>query len=249
MGGDFNPEVGFVRRRDFRRSFARAYFSPRPHSVASVRKFRLGASVDLFHGIDGGLQTREVGGEAAVQLERGDEASIEVRSSEERLTFPFEIVEGVVIPVGTYRFDRVGASYELGTQRRVSGSLSVETGGFFGGTRTEAGYWGRVEITKQLTVEPSVSLNWVELPQGRFTTELLRARVNYMLTPRMFVSGLMQYNSESGSMGLNARFRWEFEPGSDLFVVYSDGRDTRLGGFPSLTNRGLIVKFTNLMRF
>jgi hypothetical protein len=31
----------------------------------------------------------------------------------------------------------------------------------------------------------------------------------------------------------NARFRWEFDPGSDLFVVYSEGRDTAHGQRPS----------------
>ncbi len=77
----------------------------------------------------------------------------------------------------------------------------------------------------------------------------MRARVNYTLSPRMFVSGLVQYNSDSHSMNLNARFRWEYEPGSDFYLVYSDGRDTRFGGFPSLLNRGLVVKFTKLMRF
>ena len=89
----------------------------------------------------------------------------------------------------------------------------------------------------------------MELPQGTFTTQLVRARVNYTLSPRMFVSGLVQYNSDSHSMSVNARFRWEYEPGSDLYLVYSDGRDTRLDGFPSLLNRGLVVKFTKLMRF
>ena len=42
----------------------------------------------------------------------------------------------------------------------------------------------------------------------------------------MFVSALTQYNSSSHSVSINARFRWEYRPGSDLFVVYSDGRDT-----------------------
>jgi hypothetical protein len=155
----------------------------------------------------------------------------------------------VVIPAGAYRFDRVEASYELGTQRRFSGRLSVETGGFFGGDRTEARYEGRVEITPRLSVETSIAVNWVELPQRAFTTELVRARANYTLSPRMFVSALAQYNSESSSFGINARFRWEFEPGSDLFVVYSDGRDTRRGGLGSLVNRAVIVQLTKLVRF
>ena len=249
VGGDFNPEVGFVRRSDFRRNFAKAYFSPRPTSIQSIRKFKFGVEADFFHNLDGALETRQLSGDFRIEFERGDSAGIEYQSRYEFLDYSFEIVDGVVIPVGGYDFDRIRASYELGTQRKVSGRLSLASGGFFGGNRTEASYRGRVEVTPQLSIEPSISLNWVDLPQGNFTTELLRARVNYMLSPRMFVSGLVQYNSDSSSLSINARFRWEYEPGSDVFLVYSDGRDTRFGGFPSLLNRGLVVKFTKLMRF
>ena len=249
VGGAFNPEVGFVRRRDFRRNFASAYFSPRPASIESVRKFKFGVEADFFHNLSGLLETRELSTDFRIEFESGDSSSIEYTSSYEFLDFPFEIVDDVIIPIGTYEFDRIRASYELGTQRRASGRLSLETGGFFGGDRTEARYEGRIEVTPQLSVEPGVSVNWVDLPQGTFATQLVRARVNYTLSPRMFVSGLVQYNSDSHSMSVNARFRWEYEPGSDLYLVYSDGRDTRLGGFPSLLNRGLVVKFTKLMRF
>lgn len=47
----------------------------------------------------------------------------------------------------------------------------------------------------------------------------------------------------------NVRFRWEYQPGSDLFIVYSDGRDTRLSGFPALENRSVVAKITRLFRW
>ena len=42
----FNPEVGFLRRTDFQRNFASARFSPRPASIASVRKLTWEGSFD-----------------------------------------------------------------------------------------------------------------------------------------------------------------------------------------------------------
>ncbi len=69
-------------------------------------------------------------------------------------------------------------------------------------------------------------LNWVDLAEGDFSTQLLTARVNYMMSPRLFLSALGQYNSSTDSLETNIRFRWEYQPGSDLFVVYTDGRDT-----------------------
>jgi hypothetical protein len=46
-----------------------------------------------------------------------------------------------------------------------------------------------------------------------------------------------------------ARFRWEYRPGSELFLVYSDGRDTVSRGFPGLMNRAFVIKVNRLFRF
>ena len=49
-------------------------------------------------------------------------------------------------------------------------------------------------------------------------------------------------------MSTNARFRWEYRPGSELFVVYNEERNTLTPSFPSLNNRAFIVKINRLFR-
>ena len=67
------------------------------------------------------------------------------------------------------------------------------------------------------------------------------------MTPRMDVSGIVQYSSTNASAGTN--FRWEYRPGSELFVVYTDDYNT---GTPAaadaLRNRALVVKVNRLFR-
>ena len=76
------------------------------------------------------------------------------------------------------------------------------------------------------------SVNRVRLVEGRFTQHLAGSRLTFTMTPLMFASALVQYNSSSNAVSTNARFRWEYRPGSELFVVYNEERDTlvRLGG-------------------
>jgi hypothetical protein len=131
----------------------------------------------------------------------------------------------------------------------LSGGLNVSHGGFYTGNRTQAGYTGRVQFTSQFAVEPRFSVDWVDLPEGSFRVTLVGARPTLTITPRMFVSALMQYNSSSGSLETNVRWRWEFEPGSDVFVVYTDGRRDANDRFPDLVNRGFAVKLTRFFRF
>jgi hypothetical protein len=64
----------------------------------------------------------------------------------------------------------------------------------------------------------------------------------------MFVSALLQYNSGTATVSTNARFRWEYRPGSELFVVYNDERNTLMRGFPSINTRAFIVKINRLFR-
>jgi hypothetical protein len=98
-------------------------------------------------------------------------------------------------------------------------------------------------------VEPGLSINRVTLPVGSFTAKLMTSRVTYTITPLLFVSSLVQFNSSNHSVSTNARLRWEYRPGSELFVVYNEGRDTETRGVPDLQNRSLIVKVNRLMRF
>ena len=132
----------------------------------------------------------------------------------------------------------------------MAGGLTFDRGGFFGGNRTSVGYFrGRLGITPQLTVEPSISLNWFSMPQGDFRTDLVAARTTYTLTPRMFAAVLLQYNSSIDALVTNLRFRWEYQPGSELFVVYTDQRDTFDPRAAVLENRAFVVKATRLIRF
>jgi hypothetical protein len=101
----------------------------------------------------------------------------------------------------------------------------------------------------KMSLEPTMTLNHVELPQGTFNTNLIGSRATYTPTPLMFISALVQYNSTARALAANVRFRWEYTQGSELFVVYNDQRNTLGLGFPDLTNQAFLVKVNRLFRF
>ena len=250
VGTDFNPDVGFLRRDDFERSRGLFRFSPRPRSIAAIRKLSWTGAFDYVTDRAGVLESREAVGQFGIEFENSDQFDLAVARRYEFLEESFEIAPDVTIPVGGYSFQDVRASFRFGSQRRLAGELAVQHGSFFSGDRTSVDFTrGRIELTPQLSVEPGVSFNWIDLPEGRFTTELVTARTTYTLTPAMFVSALLQYNSSNDSLSTNLRLRWEYRPGSELFVVYNEQRDTLAPRLPELDNRALVVKITRLVRF
>jgi hypothetical protein len=248
VGADFNPEVGFLRRTAFKRSFAQARFSPRPNR-RSVRKIYFVGSVDYITDPRQRPESKEVQGSFQMDFNNSDTWTVEVSRNYERLVNRFEVGTGVFVPTGEYTFNQFRATYTFGQQRPVSGSVTASRNGFYGGTLTELTWRGRVELSNRLYLDPTISFNRVDVPQGLSNTNLVSSRVTYTITNRMFVSALIQYASRTSTVTSNARLRWEYIPGSELFIVYSDGRNTLNPGFPRLDNRSFVVKFTRLLRW
>lgn len=249
VGDKFNPEIGFLRRTAFRRSYGQARYSPRPTQWKSVRKLYYEASYDYFENMAGHPESREAQGAFRMELTNSDQLAVEFSRQFESLPTAFAVTPGVVIPIGAYEFQQTKLLYTSSPQRPLSGTLTLNYGGFYGGTLKEVTWRGRVEFGPRFYAEPTISLNYFKTPFGDGDANIISSRLTYTLSPRMFVSALAQYQSSTNSMSTNARFRWEFQPGSELFVVYSDGRTTTGPGFPALDNRSIVVKATKLFRF
>jgi len=109
--------------------------------------------------------------------------------------------------------------------------------------------WSGWRPRRRLSAEPNISLNWIDLPAGRFTSTVLGARTTFTVNPWMFVAALVQYSSSQTSLSTNLRFRWKYRPGSELFVVYTDDRSTLPPHGTDLRNRGVVLKINRLVRF
>jgi len=246
---NFNPEVGFLRRENFRRNYGFARFSPRPTGNRIIRKYSYETGFEYTTDNHNRLESRELQGTFRIEQQNSDLWVLTYARNYELIPQPFTISEGVRIPIGGYGFGTLSGSYTLGQQHRINGTATVEVGSFYDGDKTTAAYKGRVQLVAGLAVEPSVSLNWIDIPQGRFTNKVIGGRATYTMTPRMYAAALVQYSSSTTSLSTNVRFRWEYQPGSELFVVYTEGRDTFVPRRIDLETRGLVVKINRLFRF
>ncbi|MGE3957154.1 MAG: DUF5916 domain-containing protein [Vicinamibacterales bacterium] len=251
VGRNFNPEVGFVRRLDMRRNYALFRFSPRPKRIPRVRRMGFQGSLNYTTNTTNRLDTRQAVLQFQTEFTNSDVAIASFTPQFERLVAPFAIATGIRIPVGGYDYHTTHLEYQAGQQRRYSGTVLFETGTFYSGTKRSFGVSGaRVQVTPQMSLEPSMQVDWVDLKEGRFTAKVVRTRATYTLTPRIYVSGIVQYNSTTASIGSNLRLRWEYRPGSEVFVVYTDDYDTvDRPAVPGLRNRAFVLKVNRLLRF
>ena len=121
VGSHFNPEIGFLRRTAFRRSYAQARYSPRPKTWQGVRKVYYEGSYEYYEDPGGHPESREAQGAYRMELANGDQWAFEYSSQFEALDLPFIVTPGLVVPVGSYSFDQGKLLYTISPQRPVIG--------------------------------------------------------------------------------------------------------------------------------
>src|SRR5205807_9773651 len=136
--------------------------------------------------------------------------SHEVSNAYDAPLLAFALGSGVIVVPGAYTNTEYRSIYTLAPHHLASGTVTGAMGSFYGGTKAEAGYSGRLDLGTRFAVEPRVSYNRVDLPAASFTTWLTGGRVGLTLTPRLAVTSLIQHNSTARSVSANLRFRWEY---------------------------------------
>jgi len=239
---DFDPGVGFVRRHDVRQSAGELRWSPRPESDL-VRQFHLKGSIDYLADQRNVLQTRSREAEFTTSFESGDAVTAQFANQFENLDEPFELREGVVIPPGTYRFNTATFSLSTFRRRHARLNMSVATGGFWDGERDTLTVGPQWRMSTHVELSLNWSTNWVDLPEGAFTTNLASARLQLAFRNDLALLSLFQYNDSSKQFSTNIRLNWIPRPGSDFFIVYNELDDTAGLG---VKNRSLVVKVNYL---
>src|SRR5262249_15029433 len=160
-----------------------------------VRQFTWQGSLEYILNGAGSVESRQQTGLFTTEFENSDRFSASVNRYYELLVQPFKIPGGSTVAPGGYNFSELQASYAIGQQRRVSGTIALQSGQFYNGNILAVSFTtARVSVLKQWSAEPTISINRVDLPSGDFTTSLVRLRSDYAFSPRRFVSALVQYN-------------------------------------------------------
>jgi hypothetical protein len=249
FGDEWDPAVGFVQRRGFRRANPVVTFAPRPDWFDSVRNLEFRIFYEYLTDLDGRLRTRETGLTLlGVTYDSGDQFDIRRNFRFEELDEPFEIYPGVLLPVGPYSFDDWVLNAGTASHRPVSGRLRLRTGEFWSGDRSG------VELALTLRPYPGVtaSTEWehenVDLREGTFSTDLLRLIGSWHASPWISLDGNVQYDTITQITGLFARFRWILRPGSDFYFVYTENWQSLDDRLQTLS-RGATTKMNYTHRF
>ncbi len=247
VGAGFNPEVGFLSRRGYRKPDARIMTRFRPRNFLHLQELRPHTSYRAFYGFDGLLESMQWHIDNHWQFKNSSEVHTGLNLTEEGVRQPFEIFPRIAVPAGSYKHKEAQLVFTTNQGAPVSLNLETRIGGFFGGDRVALTPTVRMRAGDTFTTEIAYQRNQVSLPWGDFTTNLLKTRLSYSFTTRAFVQGLIQYNNRTDLWSMNLRFGWLQAANTGLFVVYTDTRGLYdLFPTPLRTDRSFVVKFSRM---
>lgn len=241
----FNPEVGFLRRRAFRKVNLLVFNSTRMNNWLGLHEVRPHVSYRGYWGYDDGLyETGFLHIDNHWEWKNGYEFHTGVNITREGVRNAFSL-SGLMVPAGTYDHAEVSLVGITNRGAPVSLEQRLTVGGFFGGRRVSAGTTLMLRRGEALTTNVSYTLNKLDLPAGETTINLVRLRVSYSFTPRIFIQGLIQYNDSADLFATNLRFGWLQAASTGLYLVYNEVQDVFDDRF-AIRDRSFIVKYTRL---
>lgn len=245
VGENFNPEIGFLRREDYRKLTGLVFYRYRPNDLLGFHELRPHISWTSYWGLDGFHETSFLHIDNHWEWENGYEIHTGINFTREGVRDAFEISDGVIVPTGTYDHSEAMLVGFTDQSKWISINMRAIIGGFFGGDRVSLSPSLTVRLGDTFSSQFSVSHNNIDLPGGSFTTNLLRARLSYSFTPRVYLQSLVQYNDQADIWSMNLRFGWLQAANTGLFLVYNQTND--IDGVPlSTLNRSFVLKYTYL---
>ncbi len=228
FGEALDPALGFLPRPGTRRFDASCDFKPRPSKTGPFRWVRqefMEHSYSRVTNYRGETESwRFFWAPINVSLESGDHLEFNFVPSYEFLPAPFEIAQGVTLPVGAYRFDRFRAELQTSRHRPWEFGTTTWFGTFYDGRLLQQNNYLRFTDRKgRWQVGFTTDQNFGALKEGKFVQRLLQTNVAYAFNPNLVWTSFLQYDTESQNVGNNMRLRWTIKPGNDLFIVWNRG--------------------------
>lgn len=196
VGENFRPALGFVPRTGVRRISPGFSFKPRPGRFG-IRQLFFEVHPAWVSDLHNVVQTWEMfSAPFNAEFESGDKVEFNVMPQYERLTEPFEIADGVVIPPGGYRMNRWGFQVETADKRPVVVEADVSWGEFYSGTRRDLELGVVFKPSTHVRAEVQFEQNDVSLQEGDFSARVFTARADYNFSPNVSWANLVQYDTE-----------------------------------------------------
>jgi hypothetical protein len=220
VGENFTPALGFVNRPGIRLYDGTVRYLWRNRGPGNVlRTVAFDTSHVVITDLSGRIDTMDQS--LQVQLTTAADHSLygTVRRNFDRLLTDFALPNNVVIPAGAYEWNNFNTHTQISRSLPLSFHMDVICCDYYNGTMVRVSPDFRFRPSEYFEVNVSYDGQFIRVPGGEVDINIgsLDGLINF--TPDMQFAIQAQYDNISESFGFLGRYRWEFRPGSELFIA------------------------------
>ena len=246
---DYRPALGFVRRPGEFQTSADIEWEPKPKS-GPVREYEFSIRPMWWNELDGRpVSTFIRFGLFGVEFDSGDRFNVGAHIHSDRPTTDFEMVDGLTMPAGDYRWSDVRVSFDSSDARALALGGSCSFGGWYDGRLMRSNLDLIWRPDGHLKLAASYREERARLPIGDFVVRIERLSCDYAFSTNLTLETLLQADNQSDSLGLQSRLRWLLEDGRELFLVLDAGVEEQASGAIVPTGNELTAKLVYAVRF
>jgi hypothetical protein len=245
VGADYNPEVGFARRRNYQRLASTVNWKYYPKK-GPFQSHGPALDFDVLGNQQYGVTDWDANLMYRFRFRSTADLNIRLRREFVYLFSAFDPTNsgGVKLPEGAgFAYNLVLINFMSDARKKIYFNFNSRQGQYFNGTRNS------LEGTINYRMQPygifgiDFSYNRLRLPQPYSSADfwLIGPRFDISFSKSLFWTTFIQYNNQIKNVNINSRLQWRYRPVSDLFLVYTDNyfSDTFVN-----KNRALVLKFT-----
>ncbi|MDC6365952.1 MULTISPECIES: DUF5916 domain-containing protein [Flavobacteriaceae] len=161
------------------------------------------------------------------------------------LLFPTSLLgdDFTPIPSADYSFLWSELRFSSDVRKTFVWNTNLAYGQFFNGNRLGALVQGSFRLRPWGSFGLTYDYNNIQLSDGfgKDDLHLMRFNGNISFSNKLFMSNVLQYNSQGDNFSVFSRLQWRYSPMSDIFLIFNENYDTVGSG---IKNRSIVLKVT-----
>ena len=246
VGENFNPEVGFLRRKNYTRVGVFGLNRWRDASWDNLLEMRPHIAYRGWWGGDGLYETGFWHVDNHWEWKSGFEIHTGVNFLHEGVRDSFEFAPGFEVEVGEYDDQEVQLVLITDDSQPLSMRVTAKIGGYFGGDRVQITPAINYRVGETFNARLGWAFNELQRPGNpqKLRVNVGSLRMTYSFSPQISLQALFQYNDATDVVATNLRFAWLTSADAGFYLVYNETRDEDVGMFTE-KRREWILKFSH----
>ncbi len=255
-GEHFNPGMGFEMRENYYMERGQIQYGWLPGEKSKLYSHKVFVSGMQFNRVeDGSLESASIGPGWSFQTKNSCIGNFRINYNiedvREEYTFPSDVeIPDAEIPMGRYYYWDIRGMFITPMTKSFYTIGMLDVGQFYDGTRFSITLRPTWNISSSIELSGMYQLNRLDFKdrQQEYTSHIGRFKLMYMFSTKLSASTFIQYNSAINGIITNFRLRYNPREGNDFYLVFNEGRNTRLDRedpeLPLISDRTILVKYT-----